>query len=361
MNKRVLELDGLRAFAVFGVILFHMNGWSGAIPHTNKVVNAIIECFGPSGVLIFFVISGFIITTLLLREQEKTGEVSLKAFYVRRFLRIVPPLAFYLLGLSALSALGYISVNPVNYVYSLLFVTNWGFLTGPGISFLDHTWTLSIEEQYYIFLPPILVLGLTFRKKPITLLLVILFCFCLTSLTLATRLSKINHSLLRLATFYKFRFIIVGVLLALYRNLVTSLLAARSILFPILALVFIFCNYYFKLPSPFNLVMSGIEAVVWGLFVMWFVENPEKCGMLRWSVIQWLGTISYSLYLWQQLFTCSPDQYPAWTFTRSPLAFIPILVCATASYYLIEKPTIRMGRWLSKRMETPEFALKRST
>ncbi|GAB3324746.1 hypothetical protein GCM10027299_22160 [Larkinella ripae] len=256
-----------------------------------------------------------------------------------------------MLGLSILSTLGYITVNPVNYLYSLLFITNLGFLTDPGREFLIHTWTLSIEEQYYVFLPPVIVLVFAFRKKPITFLLIVLFIFCLVSMSLATRLAKLNPSLINLATFYKFRFIIVGVLLALYRQRVKPFLVGRSIIFPVMALAFIFCHYYLKIPAPFNLMMSALEAIVWGLFVMWFVENPEKCSLLRWPVIQWLGTISYSLYLWQQLFTCAPELYHSWAFTQSPIVLIPILLCGMLSYYLVEKPTIRMGRWLSKRIE----------
>jgi peptidoglycan/LPS O-acetylase OafA/YrhL len=106
--NRIAELDGLRAVMVTFVVLFHMSDFAGSPPRGPDGIRNVVACFGPIGVNVFFIISGFIITTLLLREKAVSGHVSLTAFYVRRFFRIVPPFAFYLMTLLMMGTVGMI-------------------------------------------------------------------------------------------------------------------------------------------------------------------------------------------------------------------------------------------------------------
>jgi peptidoglycan/LPS O-acetylase OafA/YrhL len=350
-TNRILELDGLRAIAVIAVIIFHMWGWAGAIPKTNPIVNSLISCFGPAGVYVFFVISGFIITSLLIREQNERGSISLSAFYIRRFFRIIPPLVGYIVGLFLLTQIGYLSVKPINYVWSLLFLGNYGLFDGIGENFLGHTWSLSIEEQYYLILPPIMITILRFRMRPINNLLIVLFCISLLSLNIAKTLSvHVYPGLINIAAFFKFRYIIVGVLIALHRGLVQKLVANKSAFLSVTLLLLIFIIHEYPFPSLLGLLLNGVEPLLWGLFIMWFVENPDKCAFLRWRIVQWIGTCSYSIYLWQQLFTNPATSYNEATISTSPLAIVPILLTGAISYYLIEKPNIRLGRYVSTKL-----------
>jgi peptidoglycan/LPS O-acetylase OafA/YrhL len=82
---------------------------------------------------------------------------------------------------------------------------------------------------------------------------------------------------------------------------------------------------------------------------MWFMQNPSRCAFLRLAAVQWVGACSYSIYLWQQLFTGSESHYHGWNLARSPFAAVAILACAGVSFYLIERPSIRLGKIISNR------------
>ena len=139
------SLDGLRAIAVLAVI-----SWHYVLPGAKG---------GFLGVDIFFVLSGFLITKLLVEEWDLTGRIHLGRFYLRRMLRLFP--ALFVLLLVTLPF-----VPRTWTLYSLLYVTNWGFLTGHlGPSAIQHLWSLSVEEQFYLVWPPLL-LGLLALKTP---------------------------------------------------------------------------------------------------------------------------------------------------------------------------------------------------
>jgi peptidoglycan/LPS O-acetylase OafA/YrhL len=154
--SRKPALDGLRALAVVAVMAFH----------TSPAAHG-----GFLGVDVFFVISGYLITALLLREWSRTGGIDLRSFYLRRALRLGPALLLMLVVTIPLiftvlrSSMG---INPFLAIASvLLYVANWANVavdvgTGP----LTHTWSLSIEEQFYLIWPIVLVLVLSRRRKP---------------------------------------------------------------------------------------------------------------------------------------------------------------------------------------------------
>jgi peptidoglycan/LPS O-acetylase OafA/YrhL len=140
-------LDGLRALAVLAVMAFH----------TSPAAHG-----GFLGVDVFFVVSGYLITTLMLREYERTGRIDLRAFYVRRALRLLPALVLMLvitLPLMLTTLRDEVTIPVAEAVgAALLYVANWVSVgAGTGMGPLTHTWSLSIEEQYYLLWPAILV------------------------------------------------------------------------------------------------------------------------------------------------------------------------------------------------------------
>ena len=148
-------LDGLRGLAILLVVPFNF-GWS--LPG------------GYIGVDVFFVLSGFLITSLLLEEWSAKGGIAFGAFYMRRALRLLPALLFLLLALSLASTLLISRENArENYVASLaalFYVGNWVMALGQGRHYelmgaLAHTWSLSVEEQFYLIWPPVLALILS--------------------------------------------------------------------------------------------------------------------------------------------------------------------------------------------------------
>lgn len=349
-NSRILELDGLRAFAVMSVVIYHMNIATSCFGN-NNLINSILAFIGGNGVHIFFVISGFIITTLLLKEKDKAGVINLKAFYIRRILRIIPPFAFYLIILFVLNQLHYLTLFPINFLYCSLFLSDFilqGSVTESTTWFFAHSWSLAVEEQYYLLFPPLMFWLYKSGVKKINILLVFLFLLSLVSLKLAKELSlHVLPDLIKLTTIFQFRYIIIGVILALNRNLIKGLIKNGKILYPICLKALVVVIKFTKVPSLLSPILDAAETISLGLFVLWFVENPSKSGLLKAKWVQWIGSCSYSIYLWQQLFTGKEYIYNGWTISDSPISIVPIMGCAAVSYYLIERPTIKLSKKIS--------------
>ena len=149
-------LDGLRAVAVCAVMAYHLGfGWAGG---------------GYLGVDLFFVLSGFLITSLLIEERSTTGTVSLRRFWSRRARRLFPALLMMLGAVGFYASLGGPGVNPTtlrgDFVATLFYFANWHFIAAHNSYFaqflapspLEHTWSLAIEEQFYLAWPPLLLL-----------------------------------------------------------------------------------------------------------------------------------------------------------------------------------------------------------
>ena len=166
MHKiRYPSLNGLRALSIFFVLFHHLGlknnlfagtaGVAWLVPFTNFIRD------GQLGVNVFFVISGFLITSLLLNEEAETGTVSLKNFYIRRTLRIFPAYYFLLLVYFVLQRMGVIYVPHSSWVTAITYTkyTNWF-----ADWYTSHAWSLSIEEQFYICWPFIFLAGKSARK-----------------------------------------------------------------------------------------------------------------------------------------------------------------------------------------------------
>ena len=353
-RNRILELDGLRAFAVLSVVIYHIGIYSGGVPKPPPFVASILECIGLQGVFTFFIISGFIITRLLIREKTAQGRVSLGNFYIRRFFRIIPPFAAYLLVLLVLRTFGLVTVSNRNFFISAIFLGDTT-LFGPDPWLVGHTWSLSVEEQFYLIFPPLLCYVFGFRTRATLILLGLFYAVCVLALRLAIVSSAhFGSAWTSLWYLYYFRYIICGMVIAIYEPWVLRWVAHPSRFVPLALALAIFG--LFMLDGPFRPSSAAIRAAVSatapcisGLFVMWFVQNPSQCRFLCWPLIQWLGACSYSIYLWQQLFTAPPAYYHGWNWSSPLLACTATLVCAAASRYLVETPCIALGHRICKR------------
>jgi len=154
-GSRLSSLDGLRAVSIAGVLLAHASASTDGASETGLL--KVAERAGSLGVLFFFVISGFLITTLLRREIEKTGRIDLRGFYLRRVLRIFPAFYTYLAVIAGLTASGVLNISAGELTAAGLHVWNysglWGARTVDGGWFLGHFWTLALEEQFYLVWP----------------------------------------------------------------------------------------------------------------------------------------------------------------------------------------------------------------
>ncbi|MHB8208821.1 acyltransferase family protein, partial [Mucilaginibacter sp.] len=152
LEKYIPSLDGFRAFSIILVIISHLS-----FNFQNSVLFKLE--LGGFGVSIFFVISGFLITLLLLKEKSKYGKISLSNFYVRRFLRILPVAYLFILVLILLNNFLSLHISYEYFIPPIFFVKNFFPITFWSV---DHYWSLSVEEQFYLIFP--FILSYSFKK-----------------------------------------------------------------------------------------------------------------------------------------------------------------------------------------------------
>jgi peptidoglycan/LPS O-acetylase OafA/YrhL len=303
-----------------------------------------ITRFGAFGVDIFFGLSGLLITRLLLEEWTTTGSFHLRQFYVRRAFRILPPVLVFL---AVYTAAG-LSKSTSEVVSSLLFFRNYipSRLTGFGTG---HLWSLAIEEHFYLIWPGLLALLGPRRSRHAAAWLALSFgLWRLIESQLASPLFPEVPAHFR--TDLRLDALLWGCLVAFLldgpkewerfarQTRLPYWLAAVSIA--------IWCvRYYSELTSIAVAVL--IPAIIAGTLVhpQWWISRA-----LSWGPLAWLGRISYSLYVWQQLFL-TPGWEPTSGWWRQwPWNLLASLAAAMLSYYLVEKPLIRMGRRLATRL-----------
>jgi len=334
-------LDGWRAIAILAVILTHDSLHQWGIFSTRWFYE-----YGLRGVDVFFAISGVLICTRLLAEEQKNGHISLHNFYIRRAFRILPPALVYLLCIALLGALGKIFVYPGEWWGALLFYRNYTSLLGHvGVNhlawFTGHFWSLSVEEHFYLLLPAILV----FWKGRARIVIL-----CILALAvMANRAYQLAHRPWDLVAFHtdvRLDALLIPAVLAIllqnerYRNWI----AKFTRFWPVLLVIVCFIIGADQ-PNKFWYMTS--LAFLFPCLVIGSVLHPNTIfgRVLESAPLRYIGKLSYSLYLWQMLFFTGHlyQKTPLGAFQRWPLNFISTVICALMSYYLIERPTIRLG------------------
>ena len=169
------NLNGIRFIAAFVVIIHHIEQFKNLLGYENYWLNPTIQLIGPLGVILFFVLSGFLITYLLLIEEKQTKTISIKSFYMRRILRIWP-LYYLIIVISFLivSRISFFDLGEwsslifnnfsIKFVFFLLFLPNIALMAFPPIPYASQTWSVGVEEQFYLIWP-ILIKNVANKKK----------------------------------------------------------------------------------------------------------------------------------------------------------------------------------------------------
>ena len=291
------EIDGLRALAVIPVILFH----AGFTTFSGGFV----------GVDIFFVISGYLITTIIVDELEK-GSFSLLNFYERRARRILPALFFVMLCTIPFAWFFMIPRELSEYSKSLisvpLFVSNIVFWLDSGyfsqaseLKPLLHTWSLAVEEQYYVLFPLFLILAWNLGKKWIFSLL---FLAAILSILSAQWGSSAHPSLTYFILPTRGFEILIGALISLlinYKSSTTLVSQSVSQSVSLVGLILIFYAIFaFNKNTPSPSLYTLVPTIGAG-FILVFANNKNLVGkMLGNKLLVGIGLISYSSYLWHQ-------------------------------------------------------------
>jgi peptidoglycan/LPS O-acetylase OafA/YrhL len=337
------EIDGLRAIAVIAVIIYHAQ---------IKIFNHQLFKGGFIGVDIFFVISGYLITSIILNELLLTNSFSFKFFYERRIRRILPVLFVVMI---ASLPFGWIYLFPTSLLdfsksilYSIGFSSNYffydtgqeyGALSGFFKPFL-HTWSLSVEEQYYILFPFIALIIFRYIKKYLVHILIIGF---ITSLMLADWTSKNDNSMSFYLVHTRMWELLAGSLLAYFeikigRNNKYKILNLTLPFFGLVLIGYSLLFFYDGIhhPSYYTLLpIAGVSLIIW-----FSNKNEFITKILTTKLFVGIGLISYSLYLWH---------YPIFSFIKisgiasgniiNKLVLIPIIfVLSISSYFFIERP-----------------------
>jgi len=328
MSRRLSFIDTWRFVAVALVILYHLKS------HDPRIADALARAhlraigeYGWLGVFIFFFISGFVVSRSCLDEKAARGTFSSGGFYIRRLYRILPPLAFYLLGCSALGLMGMIDFSPRSILGAL-------YLCNTRFSFIDcgwyvgHTWSLAFEEQFYLGFPLVFSLIELGQKRWLGLAVAAPFVI-LPFLFDAHWIGKGGFVLV-------YGLFLAGYIAAKHDELLSAVhgkawvaiagMGAAAIVFSVPSST---PNLFYVPTIPVMVLASGAI----GGFLTRLFSTP---------LISYLGRASYSMYLWQELFTGGLlSRVPLWT---EVLAIAAMIAACLALFAFVERPLIRLGR-----------------
>jgi peptidoglycan/LPS O-acetylase OafA/YrhL len=322
-ERRIPSLDGVRAISITLVILSHLVKW-------RHVSATVLGSYGSLGVFVFFVLSGYLITNLLLREYERTSSIDLRMFYVRRAFRILPAALVFL----AITAILYWNQMKWYHVAAaFLYVANMD-LSRPWI--FGHLWSLSIEEQFYLLWP--FVLKRWYRNRT-----AILLCAFWATPVFQTALYalKVHNGLVASLPVFSSQ-LAIGCSLAILQRRIPRISGWLALA---MLAVFAFAPWFPATSAPRTLfelyILSPLLHVAVAGLVLHVIQVPYR--LLNWSPVAWLGRISYSLYLWQELFCSNAALHSGF------LLILPSIACACLSYYLVEQPMLRLrDNWTRK-------------
>jgi peptidoglycan/LPS O-acetylase OafA/YrhL len=333
-SREIPTLNGLRAIAVLFVILSH-----GGLPAP-----------GGFGVLIFFTLSGFLITWLLLSEYAKTGAISLKNFYARRSLRIFP--AYYAYSALTLGLL-FLAHKPINVpqtVASLLYVNNYyqAILGDPNTVF-SHTWSLAVEEQFYLIWAPSIIVLLR-RRSILPALVTAIVTIWIYRLVLV--FFGVHQGYIYEAFDTRADHLLTGCLLAwlLFEQKWVRLfeLVCRPWVMVLITVVLAILNIAeFRYEAIFrDTVAFTFEPALVAMLIPGLIHASGSLvgRILESPIVSGIGRISYSMYLYQQIVIGPVEKalISQPVVLRAFASLIVTIAIALCSYYLIEKPFLRL-------------------
>ena len=347
-QKYIPSLNGLRALSILFVLIGHSKFVTNS-PACFIFIERYIVHMG-FGVQMFYVISGFLITGLLLKEKAEHGHINLKNFYIRRAYRIFPVAFLFILTILLLKLFGVLYVSTRDLVCSATYVVD--FLSPSTRSwFIGHLGTLSIEEQFYL-LWPLALLFLPKRYYFIIIFIVLYYAMLTTWLYYHPQNSPL--------------FLLKGLLLTAPALLCGALLAVgmfkgwfnsihKILIHPLTAFSFILALAAY-LPAtflvagfysvPFDFLLSNVFVAIFIYNVIHSSSNNIIYKFLNHPILNFIGILSYSIYIWQQPFFAPPSAaylvHAWWAFF--PQNFILTFLVATISYFTVEKAFLRIKK-----------------
>ena len=344
-------MDGWRALSIILVLGGHCKATIGFPAVLSAPFLWLFD--GGLGVRFFFVISGFLISWLMLVEFDHYGSVSLKAFYGRRALRILPVYFGFLLVVAVLQRLTAYSQSALAWFGNLTFTTN--FIDCPWTT--EHLWSLSTEEQFYLLWPGLFVCFIAGAKKKNTLWMLLLpvgvapVCRVMGYKSYPAFLYPLTR---HFSFFSYFDSLAVGCLaaitLARERGFIQKYFENRPLKTLYLGLLLVLVPYVLtrlrwirQLMVPFE---PTSEAFGFGILLILSILHSQWGAFraLNWKWVCRIGVLSYSIYIWQQIFCSDPAVFgigPVW-WMAFPTWLIPVFALSFLSYYGFERPFLKL-------------------
>ncbi len=343
-HARIPVLDGWRAIAI-GLVLWHhlsMNLYRDEAQYWSHSVSQL----GAFGVDIFFGLSGLLITSLLLEEYRRNGFISLSRFYTRRIFRILPPVFALLLAIGLLGLFR----SPWEVASCLGFFRNYLHENLAG-GYTKHLWSLAVEEHFYL-LWPALLLWLCHKRsdaRPVAYMSIAFGLWRVFDHQSGATAHLLANVVEHFRTDLRADSLLWGCFVAFLVDAPESRAKLqRHLNAPVVALcalaTLLFTIFYSMLASLWIAML--IPVVIAGTIL-----HPEwrVCRLLELAPVRFLGRMSYSLYVWQQLFLTA-----GWTpgnaiAPAAPWNLVAAFAVAAGSYFLIEKPCMKFGRIVAER------------
>lgn len=355
-GKYLPTLDGWRAVAILIVVAAHASDSIGMAAGLDLHA---LHAAGLFGVQIFFGLSGFLITSRLIADERGHGRISLASFYIRRAFRIMPASLAFLAVVGLLAWAGVLPVSFGRWIGTVLFFANYS--TAQESWYLGHFWSLAVEEHFYFVWPLVfLVLGAVPGRVRFALAVAIGvalwravdFKFAITGASPDRFWGRTDIEADAIAW---------GVVVALlysggaWRARLEALLrvpATVPALIAFLVLGLVFPAQDWKL----MFLLVTLKAVAIPLLILGaMLEEGILFKLLETPVLRLIGRLSYSLYLWQQLFlvwagSAVPAMEPLQHF---PLNVVMAVACAGLSMVFVERPMIGLGHRITARLRRP--------
>ncbi len=315
LNNKIYfpNLNGIRFIAAFLVIIHHIEQIKNLFGLESKWTNPAINLIGPLGVILFFVLSGFLITYLLLVEEKEMKGISIKSFYIRRILRIWPlyyliiVLSFFLIPqISFLNLTGWSDHIYNDFFLKLVlfvfFLPNLALVLFPPVAYASQTWSVGVEEQFYLIWP-ILIKNVKNKKR---LLYTIIFGYLFLKLILFNLIQDFlfwnDYMSYAKAFFESFNIdcMAIGGLFAVYlfeNDKKIKLFISRYTQIIVYTILLILLLNGIKIPY----INFEFYAVLFGVVILNLAANENTILKLENKLFHYLGKISYGLYMYHPL------------------------------------------------------------
>lgn len=341
-EKHFPGLDGLRGISIIIVVLGHV------------CIGTPYDGFfdGNAAVEIFFVISGFLITTLLLKERVRNGKVNLKQFYIRRFLRIIPVAYLYLIVVLIIELFLRIKISAASFASAFFFFKQYPVISGAWDWNTAHFWSLSVEEQFYLVFPLLMVSNL---NRYIKILIGIIVLLPVLELLGFNKIGPFyaNHSLhtgtfILINVFGKFVSIAIGALLSvlLFKGIIKIERLPNHFLLTFSALIIAILIHTGR--SWIFIPYSGIFIfpLIIGFIILVNLRGQNLLSrILNSRALTHIGVLSYSMYIWQQIFTKNQPWQGLFKYSGSvALNLAALIIVAHVSYYFYEKKFLKLKK-----------------